>query len=272
MSAGPRILVLGDSLAFHGPGRPEPASEPRLWPNVAAAALGGTAEIFAGSGWTARDAWWALTGDPRLWAVMPSIDAVVLGVGSMDTMPSPLPTYLREGLRYLRPDPLRRRARSAYLAVQPALSRVLAGLAGGWPVALPPRVTVRYLERCRRAVHGIRPGLPVVGVLPSPHRAARYGYVHSGRLRGAAAVVSWAAAAGVPLVDLAPLVTPCLLAGDGNPDGMHWSWAGHAAVGRAVGLAVGRVIAVRPAPAPAAGSVPGSAPVPGLAPAPAAGS
>jgi hypothetical protein len=175
---------------------------------------------------------------------MPSIDAVVLGVGSMDTMPSPLPTYLRVGLRYLRPDAVRRRARAAYLAVQPELARALAVVAGGRPVVLPPAVTVRYLERCRRAVHGIRPGLPVVGVLPAPHRAAGYGFVHSGRPRAAAAVRSWAEAAGVPLVDLDRLVRPHLFAGDANPDGMHWGWAAHSTVGHAVAASVMSVLAV----------------------------
>ena len=236
----PRLLVLGDSLAFHGPERAEPASEPRLWPNVAAAALGGSAELFAGAGWTAREAWWALIGDPRLWAAMPTIDAAVFGVGSMDSLPSPLPTYLRVGLRYLRPDPVRRRARAAYRALQPGLSRALASVAGGWPTVLPPRVTARYLERCRSAVHGIRPGLPIVAVLPAPHRSADYGSVHSGRPHTAAAISSWAAAAGVPLVDLRALVTPYLDTGDANPDGLHWGWAAHDAVGRAVACALAR--------------------------------
>ncbi|MGI9064635.1 MAG: hypothetical protein ACR2FQ_12625 [Pseudonocardiaceae bacterium] len=98
------MLVVADSPAFHGPERPEPADEPRLWPNVAAAALGGRAELVAGFGWSARDAWWALTRDPRVWALLPRIDALVLGVGSIDTLPSPLPTPLRERLRYVRPD------------------------------------------------------------------------------------------------------------------------------------------------------------------------
>lgn len=238
-----RVLVLADSLAFHGPDRPEPASEPRLWPNVAASVFGGDVELFAGFGWTARDAWWAVTGDPRLWSVLPSLDAVVLAVGSMDSLPSPLPTYLRVGLRYLRPDPLRRRVRGAYLAAQPRLARTLAVLTGGRPTVLPPHLTVRYLQRCLDAVRFVRPGVPVVGVLPVGHRAAGYGYVHSGRPRTAAAVSAWAGAAGVPLVDLAELVTPFLEAGDTNPDGMHWGWAAHDAVGRAVGNAVGRAVA-----------------------------
>ena len=70
MSA-PTLLVLADSLAFHGPERGEPADDPRLWPNIAAAALGGRAELVAGIGWTARHAWHALCHDPRVWAVMP---------------------------------------------------------------------------------------------------------------------------------------------------------------------------------------------------------
>ena len=52
---GPTLLFLADSLAFHGPERAEPADDPRLWPNVAAAALGGRAELVAGIGlWRRR--------------------------------------------------------------------------------------------------------------------------------------------------------------------------------------------------------------------------
>lgn len=226
--------MLGDSLAFHGPDHPEPASEPRLWPNVAATRLGGSAELFAGSGWTARDAWWAVSGDPRLWATVPTLDAVVLGVASMDSMPSPLPTYLRAGLRHLRPAPLRRAVRRAYRAAQPGLARLLATVTGGRPTALPPHLTVTYLERCRRAVTTLRPGLPVVAVLPASHRAARYGRAHPRRAHTTRAVRAWALTHGVPLVDLYALTMPFLRAGDGNPDGMHWGWAAHEAVGAAV--------------------------------------
>jgi len=55
------LLVVGDSLAFHGPERGELATHPGLYGNVAAAALGTTLDLVARSGWTARDAWWALT-------------------------------------------------------------------------------------------------------------------------------------------------------------------------------------------------------------------
>jgi hypothetical protein len=238
VKSSPLVLVFADSLAFHGPARAEPADEPRLWPNVLASSLGGRAELFARAGWTARDAWWELTGNPRVWALMPSLDAVVFGVGGMDTLPSPVPSYLREGLRYLRPDALRRLVRRGYLTAQPRLARAQASVLGGWPVALPPRLTVRYLERCRAAVHALRPDVPMVVLTPSVHRSAAHGYVHSGRQRAAAAISAWAASAGVSIVDVPALVGGHLLSGEGNPDGLHWGWAAHEAVGKAVSVAL----------------------------------
>jgi hypothetical protein len=175
-----------------------------------------------------------MTRDPRVWALLPEVDVLVLAVGSMDTLPSPLPTYLREGLRYLRPDGLRRWGRTAYLAAQPYLARAL----GGRPVALPPRLTVRYLGDCLRAVRTLRPGLPAVGILPAVHRAAAYGFVHTGHRPAVAAVRRWGRAAGVPLLDLPALVGEHVFAGSGNPDGMHWGWDAHAEVGSALAALV----------------------------------
>lgn len=227
--------MLGDSLAFHGPERAEPADEPRLWPNVAAAAIGGRCELVAGIGWTARHAWRAVAGDPRIWALMPHVDAVVLGVGGMDTLPSPLPTALRELIPAVRPPALRRAVRAGYRRAQPVLARTFARvLPGGGPVALPPRLTVAYLERCRAAVHALRPDVPVVAVLPPPHRALDYGGAHPGRPAAERAVRAWAGERGVALLDLHAVVGAHVLAGEGNPDGMHWGWPGHAAVGRAL--------------------------------------
>lgn len=225
-----RLLVLADSLAFHGPTGPMPADDPRLWPNATAAQLAGTAHLFAGFGWTARDAWWALTGDPNIWSLLPKIDALVLGVGSMDTLPSPLPTYLRTGLRYLRPDPLRRAARNAYLAAQPILARAL----GGRPVALPPTLTVRYLGETVHAIRALRPNLPTVAILPATHRAASYGSVHTGHAPATAAIREWGEQDKIPLLDLTALTGDHVLGGLGNPDGMHWGWAAHQAVGAAL--------------------------------------
>ncbi|MEU5690477.1 diglucosylglycerate octanoyltransferase [Actinosynnema sp. NPDC020468] len=230
-----RLLVLGDSLTFHGPEGPLPADHPRLWPNVAASALGGHAELAAGFGWTARDAWWSLTGDPRVWALLPHTDVLVLAVGHMDTLPSPLPPFLRQGLRYLRPDGVRRRARAAYRAVQPVLSRVLP------QVALSPARTVRYLDLCVRAVRALQPGIRFVGMTPSVHRSAAYASVHRGRAAAERAVRAWAARVDVPLLDVPPLVREHVVTRRGNPDGLHWGWEAHALVGAAMADLIGSV-------------------------------
>ena len=226
----PHLLVFGDSLSFHGPEGPCPADDSRLWPNIAAADLGGRADLVAGIGWTARDVWWSLTGDPRVWADLHHVDAIVLAIGSMDTLPSPLPTYLRQGLRYLRPDGVRRVVRGAYLAAQPKLSVALRGR----PAVLPAKLTVDYLDQSVAALRALRPELPIFGMLPSVHRAAAYGGVHTARPGAVAAMASWAARVDVPLLDLAGVVGEHVLSGAGNPDGMHWGWAGHAAVGAAM--------------------------------------
>ena len=222
-----RLLVLGDSLSFFGPSGPLPADHPRLWHNICAAALGGSAELAAGFGWTARDAWWALTGDPRIWSLLPSTDVLVFAVGSMDTLPSPLPTYLREGLRYVRPDWLRRWVRARYIAAQPLLAPYAR-------VALPPALTARYLRDSLQSVRNLQYTMPAVGMVPSVHRAESYAYVHSGHAAAVRAVRGWAARADVPLLNLPAVIGPHVRSGAGNPDGMHWGWEGHELVGKAM--------------------------------------
>ncbi|MCP2204225.1 diglucosylglycerate octanoyltransferase [Lentzea flava] len=222
-----RLLVLGDSLSFFGPSGPLPADHPRLWHNICAAELGGSAELAAGFGWTARDAWWALTGDPRIWSLLPRTDVLVFAVGSMDTLPSPLPTYLREGLRYVRPDWLRRWVRARYLDVQPRLAPYAR-------TALPPALTARYLRDMLQSVRNLEYKMPAVGIVPSVHRAPTYRFVHDGHAAAVAAVRGWAARAGVPLLDLPAVIGEHVRSGAGNPDGMHWGWEGHELVGRAM--------------------------------------
>jgi hypothetical protein len=224
----PALLVFADSLSYFGPRGALPADHPQIWPTLVADALGWRLELIARIGWTARDAYWALTQDPRAWAAVPHAGAVVLAVGGMDSLPSPLPTALREQIRYLRPAKLRRAARTAYNAVQPKASRL------GWPVALPPRVSAGYLEKSRSALRALRPDLPVIGTLPPVHRSAAYGGFHQGREPQVAAVRDWAAGAHVPLVDLGATVREHVLGGRGNPDGIHWGFEAHRLVADAM--------------------------------------
>lgn len=229
------LLVVADSLAFHGPERGELSTHPGLFGNVAAAALGTTLDLVARRGWTARDAWWALTRDPHVYSVLlPRAEAVLLAVGGMDYLPAVLPTYLREGIAYLRPPALRRAARTGYLAVQPLGAR----LTGGRWRTLPQRLTDDYLSRCVGGIRYFHPGVPVLGILPPPHAAALYGRVTAGHAPAVAAARAWGAREGVPMVDVRAPVARQLAAGRGNPDGIHWDWDCHAEVGRVVAAAV----------------------------------
>jgi hypothetical protein len=225
-----RVLVVTDSLAFHGPRRGELLTEPRLWPNVMARALPCAVDVVARQGWTARDAWWALTKDPNVYSVLlPRADAVILAIGGMDYLPALVPTYLREGIPYLRPDLVRRTARWAYRTAQPWGARVHGGR---WR-NLPQTLTDHYLSRCVAGIRYFHPDAVVAGMIPPPHDAPLYGRVTGGHGPAMAAARAWGRREDVPMLDAAALVAPELAAGRCNVDGMHWSWAAHDAVGAA---------------------------------------
>ncbi len=220
----PVLLVIADSLSYFGPKGGLPADHPRIWPNLVASELDWDVELVARIGWTCRDAYWALIGDPRVWAAVPHAGAVVFAVGGMDSLPSPLPTALLELIRYIRPAGLRRVVRSVYQWVQPRASR------------LGNRVALRARSRGGRTgvlavlADELRPDLPMVAVLPSVHACDAYGRVHRGREPAVRALESWSARTGVPLVDLKAAVHDNLFSGDANPDGIHWGWDGHSEV------------------------------------------
>ena len=54
--------------------------------------------------------------------------------------------------------------------------------------ALPPQLTVEYLEMTRGAIDFNRPGIPIVACLPSVHIAPSYGRAHHGRPGTVAAI------------------------------------------------------------------------------------
>lgn len=222
------LLVLSDSLGFYGPEGALPTSDPRIWPNLVAAELGLTCELFARVGWTTRDGWWCVTQDPRVWATVPSVEAVVLGLGGMDSLPSPIPTALREQIRYLRPASLRARARDGYSTIQRLFSPL------GWPMALPPGVTVDYLDKTYASLRALRPDAPMAVLGPAVHRTRAYAYAQPGWSRTNGAMTEWADGAGVPLVPLRDLCEWSFDAGINNIDGIHWSFEMHEQVARRV--------------------------------------
>ncbi len=221
------LLVLGDSLAFHGPERAERPSDPRLYPQVAGRILGVDVDLVARQGWTARDAWWALTKDPVVWGeYLPRADYLLIGVGGMDQLPTPVPTWLRDSIPYIRRGGIRRATRDALRASTPPLVRAV----GGPFRTLPQAATDRYLTRIVQGVRMMRPDLPVALLGPAPWTGP---YYPSTRTHAPALVAAraWAAREGAAYVDIEPLVAPHLATC--NPDGMHWSWEVHALVGEA---------------------------------------
>lgn len=223
-----RVLVIADSLAFHGPEQPELLTHPGLYPNVLARELGAHVDCIARLGWTARDAWWALTKDPYVYSVLlPAADALVLGVGGMDHLPASIPTYLREGIARVRPAALRRPLRRTYHAAHPYLVR----LWGGRLRMLPQQATEAYLSRCAGAVRHYHPDTAIVAIAPAPFDAESHPVNrHHAEVRRAA--LAWSAREAVPMLDVEDLVLPTLRDGTANPDGMHWGWAVHEQVGR----------------------------------------
>lgn len=219
----PTLLVFADSLSYYGPTGGLPSDDPRIWPNIVASQLGWELELIGRIGWTSRDVWWAATQDPRAWAALPRAGAVIFATGGMDSLPSVLPTALRELIRYVRPPWLRSWVRDSYAWAQARLAPIARP-------ALPPQLSVEYLEQTRVAIDFNRPGIPVVASLPSVHIAETYGRAHRGRPGTVAAITGWAQSHDIPLVDLKEAVAEEVLSGRGNPDGIHWNFAAHQAV------------------------------------------
>jgi len=93
--------------------------------------------------------------DPVSWGALPRAAAVIFATCGMDSLPSPLPTAVRELIRYVRPPFLRRWARDGYGWLQPRLSPVARP-------ALPPHLTDGLVERSHGAT-GRQVGLFVHG-------------------------------------------------------------------------------------------------------------
>jgi hypothetical protein len=217
------LLVFCDSLSYYGPTGGLPSDDPRIWPNIVARQLDWDVEVIGRIGWTCRDVWWAATQDPRAWAALPRAGAVVFATCGMDSLPSPLPTAVRELIRYVRPPWLRRWARDGYGWLQPRFSSIARP-------ALPPHLSVDYLEQTRFAIDFNRPGIPMVASIPSVHIAETYGNSHRWREPTVTAITEWGREHDVPIVDLKAAVADEVMSGRGNPDGIHWNFEAHQGV------------------------------------------
>lgn len=229
-----QVVVVADSLAFHGPERAEPTDDPRIFPSIIGTTLDVDVQVFARMGWTTRDAWWSVAGDPALWTALKQADAVVLAVNGMDYLPTVLPTFLREGIRLIRPRRVRQAVRQVYGRAQPRLAR----LSGGKARAIPQRLTDEYLSLSVQAIRAVRPDIVMVGIVPPPHCAPAYGGQMRGHPAAVAATLAWSRREQVPLADLPSVVQPHLDRGEHNPDGIHYAWQTHRDVGTTIAAVI----------------------------------
>lgn len=239
-----RLVVLADSLSFHGPDGPVPLADPRLYPNRLASrlsAVGGMdweVQVVARAGWCLRDVWLALQKDVHLQQqVVMGAGAVVLGVGSSDPLPVGLPRSVTAVVPFVRPAPLRRRLRRAIDRAHPHLVRAT----GGRLLYTPPDV----YEHCwRKSIGGLRlfaPDAALCAILPAIHMGPYYAADNRHRDRFATLTRDLARELDVPVVDLAPLCARWL--SKFNADGLHWPWEVHAEVAAAMAAALGPGVA-----------------------------
>ncbi len=231
-----RILLLGDSLSFHGPQRGELLTNEALLPNVLARELTNRlgrrteVDVVARLGFTARDAWWSMTKDPAVYSILlPRASAVILEVGLVDGLPASMPTYLRQGIDYIRSDRVRHRVAAAYHLCHPWLVHATNARMR----VLPLRATIAYLRRCINGIRYFHADMPIVATAPPKHSSKYFPMADRGHVASVQAARRLGAELGVPVVELEPLVRPHHDAGRCNPDGLHWGWEAHADVARA---------------------------------------
>lgn len=230
------MVVLSDSLSFHGPDGPVPLSDARTYPNVLGLQLdhltgeAWAVDVWGRAGWGLRELWLALQKDVHLQQqLLVGADAVVLGIGSADQLSVAVPRWVVMALPYLRPKPLRREVRRRIDHLHPAATR----LTGGRWRYTPPDVIAHCFGKSVDAIRLFAGAdVPLVAVLPADHRTTYYGGMRTHHEEVHALFGRLAAARDVPVVDLAALTRDRL--DQLNRDGAHWSWPIHADVGAAM--------------------------------------
>lgn len=245
----PCLVILGDSLTFHGPHGPVPLAEPRLFPNRLAARLPGgpwEVRVVARSGWGVREAWLALQRDVHLQQqVLPDADAVVFAIGSTDTLCVGVPRAAMAALPFVRPTSLRRQLRRGIDRHHHRLVRASGARLAHTPVPVYRHAWRKSVEALALfAPHAVR-----CAVRPARHMSPYYAGRQPHLPDIDAATLELAEAADVPLVDLPTLTARRLQ--ELNPDGIHWSWPLHDEVASAFADQLVAHGAAGRAPAPA---------------------
>jgi diglucosylglycerate octanoyltransferase len=237
-----RLVVLGDSLSFHGPEGPVPLDEPRTYPNVLGEQLSvltgrpWAVDVWARAGWGVRELWLALQKDVHLQQqlLMPA-DAVVLAMGNADQLSVAVPRWVMMALPYLRPTSVRREVRRRIDHLHPAATRLTRGRWRYTPTDV--------IEHCwGKSIDAIRlfagADVPVIGVLPPLHRTTYYGGLTTHHAEVHEVFRRLGEARDVPMIDLAAITRDRL--DQLNVDGAHWSWPIHELVGQQMATAIHR--------------------------------
>jgi hypothetical protein len=235
-----RVAVIGDSTSFTDATGPLPPYAAVLWPNVMARELSSrtgrevAVTVWARPGVDALDAWQTLTKDRHvMFDVVGPADVVVIAIGSFDHAPAGLPPVLDTIVPRLRPAGLRRRFRSAVRSLHPRIVRIRGGRGLRTPATEFARRYGQVLDQAR----GLTMGRAVcIALGPTSHRARHHGGTHPRREESEARQLSLARAHGYRAVPVWEHVAPH--ADRLNADGVHWPAVAHAAVGRAVAVAV----------------------------------
>lgn len=246
----PRLVVLADSLSFHGPEGPLPLTEERLYPNLLAARLhAATAQVWepvvvAWAGWGVRELWYALQRDVHLQQqVLIGADAVVLAVGSSDTLSVGVPRPVMAVLPFVRPTELRRRLRRFIDHHHHTMVRMSAGRIRYTPVTV-------YRHCWRKSAEALRlfaPDAAMCAVLPAAHDGPYYAGLHPHQAELRAVTAELASTMDLATVDLDAIVRPHL--GRMNIDGVHWSFEAHVEVADAMAEVLIAALGDRPADA-----------------------
>lgn len=227
------ILVLGDSLCFHGPDARLRLDDARMFPNVMAdrlAELTGRpveATVVARSGWTTRDLWELVTKDIHTQEdLLPAADVVVLHAVGADALPVGIPTWAKDLIPRVSHAPTRKRLRRLYFDHHARLVR----LTGARMRMVPRSVSLDLWPRLVDMVRFYSGGAVVIGCGCPPTVGLLHGRTDPHSPSGTEDLRALAAVKGVPFVDPQRHCDTTAF----NPDGVHWDYGSHRRIGEAL--------------------------------------
>ncbi len=236
-----RVLLVSDSIPYHGPDSRLSLDDPRMFQNVMAQQVEAEIEreveisYVARAGMTTRDAFQHITKDPALQEkVLPGTDVVIYAAGGSDGLPVGIPTLVKDMIPNIPNDRIRKIARESYFKYH----RHFVRLTGARFQMIPRHASLDYWSRAIDLLRFHSGGAPVVALTIQPSNGPHFGFCdpHSKSLNED--IVALAVEKDVPHVNLWPICEPNM--DSFNPDGMHWDFETHARVGTELAVLVSK--------------------------------